>query len=128
MRFYLDTKLQAMMNLQITGKKGKSFFDRGGYPQTANNGSDTQIVVNNIWSKAGGGSAAPFDQEFFLILDLAAGGTSGWFPDNVGGKPWFDNSNTAVGDFAKAQDTWFSTWPKSADDRAFRMCVFRSPF
>ena len=59
--------------------------------------------------------------EFYLILDLAAGGTSGWFPDNVGGKMWFDGSKSAMRDFAKAQDTWAATWPSSADDRAFRM-------
>jgi hypothetical protein len=29
---------------------------------------------------------------FYLIINLAAGGTSGWFPDNKGGKPWFDGS------------------------------------
>lgn len=26
-------------------------------------------------------------------------------------------------DFANAQSTWFSTWPQSDDDRAFRMYV-----
>lgn len=30
--------------------------------------------------------------EFYLVIDLAAGGTSGWFPDGVGGKPWYDGS------------------------------------
>ena len=29
---------------------------------------------------------------FYLIINLSAGGTSGWFPDNVGGKPWIDAS------------------------------------
>ena len=62
-----------------------------------------------------------FPSEFYLILDVAAGGTSGWFPDNVGGKPWFDGSNTAMRDFAKAQDTWSATWPSSSQDRAMRV-------
>ncbi|KAJ2989635.1 hypothetical protein NUW54_g8718 [Trametes sanguinea] len=44
-----------------------------------------------------------------------------WFPDNVGGKPWFDGSKSAMRDFAKAQDTWAATWPSDANDRAFRM-------
>lgn len=48
---------------------------------------------------------------FFLILNVAVGGTNGWFPDNFGSKPWLDGSNTAMYDFAAAQDTWFSTWP-----------------
>ncbi|KAI0684989.1 concanavalin A-like lectin/glucanase domain-containing protein [Cytidiella melzeri] len=121
MRFYVDTRLQAMMNLKVTGKGGKSFFDRGDYPTTAHNGSDTEVIVSNIWEEAGGSSAAPFDQQFFLILDLAAGGTSGWFPDGVGGKPWVDQDSEAMKTFAEAQSTWFKTWPSNQDDRAFRI-------
>lgn len=121
MRFYVDTKLQAMMNIKITGKGGKSFFDRGAYPATAHNGSDAEVAIDNIWQEAGGNSAAPFDQQFYLILDLAVGGTSGWFPDGLGNKPWVDKASSAMADFAKAQDTWSKTWPSSADDRAFRM-------
>jgi hypothetical protein len=33
---------------------------------------------------------------FYLILDVAVGGTNGFFPDNVGGKPWVDSSLTAM--------------------------------
>jgi beta-glucanase (GH16 family) len=122
MRLYVDTRLQAMLNLKMTGKGGKSFFNRGDYPPTAHNGSDTEVVVGNIWAPNGvGNAAAPFDQEFYLILDLAVGGTSGWFPDGVGGKPWIDSSDTAMRDFALAQDTWVKTWPTNQDDRAFRM-------
>ncbi|KAI0353342.1 concanavalin A-like lectin/glucanase [Trametes cingulata] len=120
-RFYVDTRLQAMMNLKITGKGGKDFFKRGDYPATATNGSNVAVVVENIWEQQGGSAAAPFDQEFYLILDLAAGGTSGWFPDNVGNKPWFDGSKSAMRDFAHAQDQWAATWPSDANDRAFRM-------
>lgn len=54
-------------------------------------------------------------------MDLAVGGTSGWFPDNVGNKPWFDGSLTAMRDFANAKDSWFPTWPQSADDLAMRV-------
>ncbi len=31
---------------------------------------------------------------FYLILNVAAGGTSGWFPDEEGDKPWNDGSNS----------------------------------
>jgi hypothetical protein len=76
---------------------------------------------------------------FYLIIDLAAGGTSGWFPDNKGGKPWYDGSLSmfsffyslskkktnllvaAMRDFALAQDKWSATWPSNQNDRAFRM-------
>ncbi|EMD36207.1 glycoside hydrolase family 16 protein [Gelatoporia subvermispora B] len=122
MRFYVDSRLQAMMNIQITGHGGKSFFDRGNYPAEAPNGTAVEVAVNNIWEAAGGSTAAPFDQSFYLILDLAVGGTSGWFPDNVGGKMWFDGSETAMIDFAKAQNTtWFPTWATDQSDLAFRI-------
>ena len=123
MRFYVDTRLEAMMNIKITGKSGESFFKRANYPQVARNTSDLEVAVQDIWQLAGGTAAAPFDQEFFLIIDLAVGGTSGWFPDGVGGKPWLDSSDDAMAKFAAAQSTWSKTWPSSANDRAFRMCV-----
>ncbi|KAK1226818.1 hypothetical protein PQX77_010174, partial [Marasmius sp. AFHP31] len=49
------------------------------------------------------------------------GGTSGWFPDNLGGKPWADGSVNAMYNFAKAEEDWSKTWPQSEDDRAFRI-------
>ena len=119
-RIYVDTRLDAMLTIKIQGKGGKSFWDRGDYPQTAQNGS-SQVVVENVWEEKGGNNAAPFDQPFYLILDLAVGGTSGWFPDSVGGKPWYDGSNSAMREFAEAQSTWYSSWPSSTDDRSFRM-------
>ena len=107
-------------------KRSISFFTRGQYPSTVFNGSQ-EIVLQNPWLSAGN-NAAPFDQPFYLILDLAVGGTSGWFPDGVGGKPWVDSSQNAMESFARAQDVWSATWPSDANDRAFRMSVFRSFF
>ncbi|KAH7890395.1 glycoside hydrolase family 16 protein [Phlebopus sp. FC_14] len=124
MRFYTDSRLQAMINLDISSKTSDSYFyNTGGFPSVAMNmSSGKYIVVEDPWSTAYGGSAAaPFDQQFYMVIDLAAGGTSGWFPDNVGGKPWYDGSATAMRDFAAAQSTWSATWPSSADERAFRI-------
>lgn len=117
MRFYTDSRLHAMLDVQTTGKKG-GFWERAGFPETAQNGTG-KVVVNNPY--AGQGKSAPFNQAFYLIINLSAGGTSGWFPDNVGGKPWIDASLTAMRDFALAQDTWSATWPSNPDDRAFRI-------
>jgi hypothetical protein len=41
---------------------------------------------------------------FYLILNVAVGGTNGFFPDNVGDKPWLDSSTTAMSDFWAAKD------------------------
>ncbi|KZT06745.1 glycoside hydrolase family 16 protein [Laetiporus sulphureus 93-53] len=120
MRIYVDSRLHAMVESKIQGRGGKSFFDRGDYPTTTQNGS-SEVVVENIWEQAGGGPNAPFDQEFYLILDVAAGGTNGWFPDSEGDKPWYDGSDTAMREFAEAQSTWAASWPSDAADRAFRV-------
>jgi len=117
MRFYVDTRVHT--TLQMTTKTEKQgFWERAGFPATAQNGSSVENVekpdsYENINS--------PFDQPFYLIIDLAVGGTSGWFPDAVGGKPWLDGSTSAMFDFWKQQNTWYSTWPTSDDDRAFRI-------
>ncbi|KAK7472065.1 hypothetical protein VKT23_000179 [Stygiomarasmius scandens] len=117
MRIYVDSRLQAMLDITIKREKN-SFWNRGHFPQTAQNGS-TEVVLENIYQD--GGWNAPFDQEFFLIIDLAVGGTSGWFPDGVGNKPWHDGSTTAMYDFAKDQDNWSKSWAESVDDKAFRI-------
>ena len=115
MRMSVDSLLKSTLDLST---KKQSMWDKGKFPSTAQNGS-TEAVVDDIWE--GQDNSAPFDQDFYLIVDLAVGGTSGWFPDGVGGKMWFDGSATAMTDFAKAQDTWSATWPSSDDERAFRI-------
>ncbi|XP_023948455.2 beta-1,3-glucan-binding protein-like [Bicyclus anynana] len=60
-----------------------------------------------------GTKMAPFDQQFFLIMNVAVGGTNGYFPDNVQNphpKPWRNNSPTAAADFLNAQGNWLPTW------------------
>jgi len=52
-----------------------------------------------------------------LILNVAVGGTNGWFPDNIGNKSWINNSPTAMRDFANAQDEWYATWPEDVTKR-----------
>jgi hypothetical protein len=54
---------------------------------------------------------------FYLILNVAVGGTNGFFPDNVGDKPWLDSSTTAMSDFWAAKDRWYATWPTDLTKR-----------
>ena len=115
MRFYVDSRLTYTLFLKFN----EPFFKRGDFPPIVQNGTDF-IATPDPW-KSGTLNVAPFDQPFYLILDLAVGGTSGWFPDGVGGKPWYDGSNSAMREFAEAQSTWYSSWPSSTDDRSFRM-------
>ncbi|KII90396.1 glycoside hydrolase family 16 protein [Plicaturopsis crispa FD-325 SS-3] len=110
LRTYADTRLHGTLSLRFN----EPFFDRGDFPAVVQNGTDS-IVLENPW--VNGTNAAPFDQPFYLILDVAVGGTSGWFPDNADNKPWIDGSLTAMHDFAKNQDTWYSTWPQDPTER-----------
>lgn len=61
---------------------------------------------DNIWSNS---KMAPFDQPFYFILNVAVGGTNGFFPD-YDGKPWSNGSPTAKQDFWDARGQWQPTW------------------
>lgn len=63
---------------------------------------------NNPWVTRG--DNAPFDRRFYLILDLACGGTDGYFPDGIGNKPWSDSERLAVNSFYDNATQWYPTW------------------
>nr|CAD7204296.1 unnamed protein product [Timema douglasi] len=66
----------------------------------------------NPWGGANNYKMAPFDQQFYIILNMAVGGND-FFPDNSNnpsGKPWSNTSPTASSDFWNARDQWLSTW------------------
>lgn len=68
-------------------------------------------TVDNPWIY--GTKMAPFDKEFYFVLNLAVGGVNGYFPDNAenpGGKPWSNTSPQASTDFWNGRDQWLSTW------------------
>ncbi|KAF8521627.1 glycoside hydrolase family 16 protein [Hysterangium stoloniferum] len=110
-RTYVDSRLHHMLDVRFN----VPMFARGNFPATYQNGSQT-VALQNPW--IGRGNSAPFDQPFFLIMNVAVGGTNGWFSDDAGGKPWLDKSGTAMRDFALNQDKWYPTWPESPQDRA----------
>jgi hypothetical protein len=109
-RMYVDKRLHHMLDLRLN----IPFFDRGDFPPVVQNGSES-IVLKNPW--VNGTKAAPFDQLFYLILDVGVGGTNGWFPDGHE-KPWLDGSLTAMLDFVKTKDKWYPTWPTNVEDRS----------
>jgi beta-glucanase (GH16 family) len=80
-------------------------WQRGNFPSMTSNGTR----LEDVWSQTGNPNT-PFDQKFYLILNLAVGGTNGWFQDTVAGKPWLDGSPNARKDFWQAQDEWLPTW------------------
>ncbi|KZV98607.1 concanavalin A-like lectin/glucanase [Exidia glandulosa HHB12029] len=110
---FVDNRVQRVFKLDF---RKQGFFERGDFPRTFRNGTDEAFTPDPwINSKS---NAVPFDQEFYLVLTVQAGGTAGWFPDNLGKKPWFDQSAAAMWDFANNTDTWRKTWPEKDDQRA----------
>jgi hypothetical protein len=71
------------------------FWKYGQFPLSDSNGTSLQ----DPWSYTGRDST-PFDQNFYLILNVAVGGTNGWFKD-----------------FWDARDQWYPTWQKNGEMR-----------
>lgn len=64
---YIDTRLLQVMYVNFD----KPFWDKGNFPPANANG--TSLV--DPWSQTGD-DATPFDQDFYLILNVAVGGTN----------------------------------------------------
>ncbi|XP_018331866.1 beta-1,3-glucan-binding protein-like [Agrilus planipennis] len=73
-------------------------------------GNLTESGYSNPW---GTSRMAPFDQDFYIIINLAVGGIN-YFPDDAvnehGKKPWKNNSPAALTDFWKGKTNWLPTW------------------
>ncbi|KAM6500153.1 ectomycorrhiza-upregulated GH16 glucan endo-1,3-beta-glucosidase precursor [Amanita muscaria] len=110
MRIYVDSRLHTLLDLSFD----QSFFQRGDYPGVIINGSNIE-PLQNPWSN--GTKSTPFDQEFYLLLNVAVGGTTGWFPDWQGNKPWLNNGVSPMYDFANASTQWYPTWSKDPAQR-----------
>lgn len=92
------------------------FWDLGELPATG---------VENPWKS--GTKMAPFDQEYYILLNLAVGGTA-FFPDdatNPGGKPWTNGSPRAMTDFWEKRDSWLPTWALPSDNAALQIDYVR---
>ena len=98
---YVDTRLLQVLYFNFDGP----LYPRGSFPLSSKNG--TSLV--DPWSQTGDPST-PFDKEFYLILNVAVGGTNGWFHDGDAGKPWVDQSPSAKREFYEARDQWLPTW------------------
>jgi beta-glucanase (GH16 family) len=98
---YVDNRIGQVLYVDFD----QPFWQQGQFPLSDGNGS----MLVNPWNSTGRDSS-PFDQDFYLILSLGAGGTNGWFQDGQDGKPWVDSSPQAKLDFWNAQDKWWPTW------------------
>lgn len=101
--FFVDDQVSGVVNA------GEGFWQRGGFSATRR---------ENPWARSPN-LMAPFDQEFYLIINLAAGGTN-YFPDvfrNEGSpKPWNNDSPRAAADFWNGRNGWLPTWNRETSD------------
>jgi len=95
---YVDNVTNVVLKVDFTEK---SFWTRGNFAAGG---------YKNPW--LGRANSAPFDQPFYLVLNVAVGGK--FFPDGSG-KPWSNNDGwAAAAKFWKARDTWYPTWKGEA--------------
>jgi len=96
---YLEKETNKIFQIDFTEK---SFWQRG---------LDAGVWTKDMYNPwVGRGNAAPFDQEFYIVLNVAVGGTTGFFPDGVANKPWQNVDKLAAKTFWEAKNQWFPTW------------------
>ncbi|KAJ9048470.1 hypothetical protein DSO57_1034791 [Entomophthora muscae] len=69
---------------------------------------------------------APFDEEFYPILNVAVGRTNGFFPDESAcdnKKPWSNKSPTASAEFFNSLDQWYPSWTKGKKKHTSAMAI-----
>lgn len=77
--------------------------------------------IDNPW-KYETDLSAPFNQEFYLIFNVAVGGTNSYFPDGWCNKPWSNNDPRAPNTFYNTKSQWYPTWNYPAShDSALRV-------
>ncbi|OIW31275.1 beta-1,3-glucan-binding protein, partial [Coniochaeta ligniaria NRRL 30616] len=102
---YLFTYVNSRLLQVLYTNFDQPMWQRGNFATASVNGSN----YKDPWGDTGR-AQTPFDQPFYLILNVAVGGTNGWFEDNKSGKPWLDASELAKKKFWESRDIWFPTW------------------
>ncbi|KAJ7732130.1 glycoside hydrolase family 16 protein [Mycena metata] len=111
-RISVDTRLHTLLDLKFN----QPFWKRGEFPPTILNTEGRYEALQDPW--VNGTNATPFDQDFYLIMNVAVGGTNGWFPDGQGNKPWLNRAGNPMVDFINNKEQWLPTWPQNVEDRA----------
>lgn len=107
MFLYIDSRLLQVFFIRFNKE---DMWDRGQFSKMIFNKT---ITYQNPWAGSQNNNA-PFDQDFYLILNVAVGGTNGYWQDGVDGKPWVDGSAEAMGQFWNASTSWLPTWGEGA--------------
>lgn len=107
---YLFTWVDGRLAQIMYANFDRPFWKKTKFPAASANGT----LYVDPWSQTGRYST-PFDEDFYLIMNVAVGGTNGWFEDGVASKPWVDASPFAKKDFWNAQNMWLPTWEQKGE-------------
>ncbi len=106
---YLDSESNPILSFPIQ----ESFWELGGWQSPP---------WDNPWD--GMGKDAPFNRRFYLIINLACGGVSGYFPDGYG-KPWQNAASNSVDQFYDAKAQWYPTWTQGFTIDSVRVWTYK---
>ncbi|CAM9435429.1 unnamed protein product [Ectocarpus sp. 12 AP-2014] len=99
---YIDDDSNRVLTVDFgEGSDEDGFWEKGDFEQRFPG-------VENPWK--GANPIAPYDQKFYVVMNVAVGGVSGFFPDGVGGKMWNNKDSDAAMKFHEATHDWHSTW------------------
>lgn len=83
--------------------------------------------IENPW-RGSTSKMAPFDDEFYIIINLAVGSTT-FFPDSGTNypmpKPWSNKSPCPMKDFWQKRNEWLPTWNMKSDDSHLKVDYVR---
>lgn len=113
---YVDSRIIQVLYFDFKGP----LYARGRFPIADTNGT----ALLDSWSQTGRAST-PFDQDFYLILNVAVGGTNGWFKDGAAGKPWVDGSDQVKNEFWNSRDQWYPTWKNGGQMKIDRVRMWQ---
>lgn len=111
-RFIIDDEEFGVVNA------GDGFWARGHFEDSG---------LPNPWINSTS-PMAPFDQEFYLMINLAVGSTS-FFSDGYRNedypKPWWNYSPTPLREFWDAKEYWLPTWNMNSEDSHLQVDYIR---
>ncbi|EPQ30083.1 uncharacterized protein PFL1_02200 [Pseudozyma flocculosa PF-1] len=109
MRVYIDNPNNLVKEFRFPKKQSMWHYGR------FNEYDHPDGPLRNPWIRSTRPNVAPFDQPFYLILDVAVGGQ--FFNGDRSDLPWNPSSPQPAALFWRNVDLWYPTWPASHTDR-----------